>query len=261
MNRWNNILDIFKKEFSRRLAIYTSHLFVGFLLICVCSILMAFHFKSQRITIQFQHMIGNQLLVLGDSSENIFGEKMVIKKFRYYISNLVLIDANGNRQPWENSYFLIDENDSNSKKIILPPAKWEKWPIKALEFSLGIDSIHNCSGIQTGVLDPMNGMFWTWNTGYIFAKLEGNAPLANTAAHAITYHIGGFRNGQNAIRTIVIPIKIIDQKPVQIKVDINAWFNGKQGLKIAKIPICHSPGKLATQFADNYAQMFSIIQP
>ena len=115
-------------------------------------------------------------------------------------------------------------------------------------------------------------MFWTWNTGYIFAKLEGNAPVAQTAAHSFTYHIGGFKNGENAMRIIKLPLQKsndqqnihqqqISQINIHIKVDINAWFNGKESIQIATNPICHSPGKLAMHFADNYAQMFSIMQP
>jgi hypothetical protein len=37
--------------------------------------------------------------------------------------------------------------------------------ITAIKFLLGVDSLKNVSGIQTGALDPAKGMFWTWNTG------------------------------------------------------------------------------------------------
>jgi hypothetical protein len=215
--------------------------------------------KDLALSLSFHHYIGNQKLVLDDTLVNVFGEKMVVRKFRYYITNLAWVYEDGNREDQSSGYFLIDEADGHSKIIsIIQPEK----KTKALEFTIGVDSIHNCSGIQTGVLDPMQGMFWTWNTGYIFAKLEGNAPVAQTAAHAFTYHIGGFKNAENAIRKIQLPIQDArSTKIINIKVDINAWFNGKQDLPIAKIPTCHSPGQLAVQFADNYARMFSMMQP
>jgi hypothetical protein len=35
-------------------------------------------------------------------------------------------------------------------------------------------------------------MFWDWNSGYIFLKLEGTSPAIPTPAQTFTYHIGGF---------------------------------------------------------------------
>ena len=214
--------------------------------------------QSQQ-SISFQHMMGNQLLVLEDSLQNSHGEKLVVRRFKYYISNLVLIDKDGNRQAMADSYYLINEAEPSSKKIVLPHAQKN---YAAIEFLLGIDSAKNCSGIQTGVLDPMQGMFWTWNTGYVFAKLEGASPSSSLPAHAFTYHIGGFRTGENALKTIrlAIPGKSLP-KDLQVKLDLNTWFSGVHDLKIAERPVCHSPGALALKFAANYAQMFSIIQP
>lgn len=210
-------------------------------------------------SISFQHMMGNQALVLDDSLQNGHGEKLVVRRFKYYISNLVLIDQEGNRQAYPDTYYLVNEAEPSSKRIVLPNANKN---YSAIEFLLGVDSARNCSGIQTGVLDPMQGMFWTWNTGYVFAKLEGASPSSSLPAHAFTYHIGGFRTGESVLKTIrlTIPGKALP-KDLQVKVDINAWFSGTNTLLIADRPVCHSPGALAMKFAANYAHMFSIMQP
>lgn len=210
-------------------------------------------------SISFQHVVGNQPLVLEDSIQNANAEILVVRRFKYYISNLVLIDAQGNQQKIPDSYYLINEAEPQSKKIVLPNTNKN---FSAIEFVLGVDSARNCSGIQTGVLDPMQGMFWTWNTGYVFAKLEGSSPSSSLPAHAFTYHIGGFRTGENVLKTIRLEIPGISlPKDLQVKVDLNAWFTGNSSLLIAERPVCHSPGNLAMKIAANYAQMFSIIQP
>ena len=49
-----------------------------------------------------------------------------------------------------------------------------------LQFLLGVDSLHNVSGAQTDDLDPAKDMFWTWNSGYVMAKMEGNSPAVKT---------------------------------------------------------------------------------
>ena len=220
--------------------------------------LSAFCIAQAQQSISFQHAIGNQPLILEDSLQNCNGEKMIVRRFKYYISNLVLIEEQGNKQVIPNSYYLINEAESSSKKIVLPNANKN---YKAIEFLLGVDSARSSRGIQTGVLDPMQGMFWTWNTGYVFAKLEGAAPSSALPAHAFTYHIGGCRTGENVLKTIhlEIPGKRLP-KDLLVKVDINSWFSGSYTLLIAERPVCHSPGALAMKFAANYAQMFSIIQ-
>lgn len=219
--------------------------------------LTGFRLQEKNITLQFHHFVGNRKLVLGDSIQNIFGENMQVQKFKYYLSNFILVDQSGTKHAIPNSYFLIDEADSASMNIRLPTNVSK---ISAIEFLIGVDSIKNCSGIQTGVLDPMAGMFWTWNTGYIFARLEGVSGASKSAGHHFTYHIGGFKNGENAIRKIILPLNPKKQnEKIDIRVDINSWFRSAHELKISQTPVCHSPGELALQFADNYANMFSII--
>ena len=48
---------------------------------------------------------------------------------------------------------------------------------------------------RTGVLDPSGAgadMYWTWNSGYIFFKMEGTSPAATGMGNSFMYHIGGF---------------------------------------------------------------------
>ena len=127
-----------------------------------------------------------------------------------------------------------------------------------IEFLLGVDSIRNVSGIQTGALDPAKGMFWTWNSGYIMAKLEGESPLANAAGNRFTYHIGGFRFGINTVRKISLNIANNQNNEIHINADINQWFKSKSEIRIAETNNCQTPGTLAVKFADNYANMFTI---
>ncbi len=215
-------------------------------------------FAQQTITIQFRNKVDNNLLQLGATYNNSFGEDMLINRCKYYISNIVLIDSEAKQYAFPNDYYLIDEADSTSKKITITTAAKR---IKAIRFLIGVDSIKNVSGVQTGALDPMNGMFWTWNSGYVFAKLEGVSSAAKVPGNLFSYHVGGFKTGENAGREIRLEIpnsKFKIQNLITIEADINKWFQSTNTIKISEHPICHSPGKLAMQFADNFATMFSI---
>ena len=66
-------------------------------------------------------------------------------------------------------------------------------------FDVGIDSLTNVAGILTGALDPRNGMYWSWQSGYINFKIEGDIRSKNSKS--FQYHIGGYAVKLNALQT------------------------------------------------------------
>jgi hypothetical protein len=211
---------------------------------------------TRSVTLVFHHQLGKEPLETGKTVRNILGDSISIERFKYYISNISLTNTAGKKIKLPVQYFLVDENEPASKIISL---SIPDIPISRISFLLGVDSIRNVSGIQTGALDPMKGMFWTWNSGYIMAKLEGTAEALPTPGHRFTYHVGGFRTGMNTAKHIelVLPGNGSVQE-IHITADINQWFKSASEIKIAETPVCHSPGALAMKLADNYQNMFSI---
>ena len=214
-----------------------------------------------KLTIVFEHMVNKDLLSLGESYTNDFGEQFTPKNFKYYISDIGFIDNSGRPLKISGNCFLIDEAEPDSKKIelTLPPGNYT-----TLRFMIGVDSLRTVSGVHEGALDPYFGMFWTWNTGFVSAKLEGFSPVSNMPHQMFQYHIGGFRTGQNTLRIVEIPLTDTlsmnrgTNTTIIIQADILKWFTGKHNLKIAPQPFVHSPGKTAVQYADNYASMFKL---
>lgn len=213
--------------------------------------------NNRTLQLTIQHTLGGEPLVLGMQSKNFFGEELVVEKFKYYVSNFSVTDLSGKTFPLAASYYLVDEADASSKTITLGIPDI---PIQSIHFLLGVDSIRNVSGIQTGALDPLNGMFWTWNSGYIMAKLEGISKAAVTQGHHFTYHIGGFKKSMNTVSTISISLPLEKQRSrvLSLSAEINQWFKSASAIKISETPVCHSPGPLAVRIAANYANMFSL---
>ena len=215
------------------------------------------------LTIIMQNKVVSEKLELGKLYNNSFNEPFTITRFKYYISNLTLKRIDGTNAAIPSNYFLIDEQDSTSKKLIIPV---DTGSYTAITFTIGVDSIKNVSGTQTGALDPMNGMFWTWNSGYIMAKLEGTSPLSKAPNQAIEYHIGGFRNKENTVRSVTLPLPATlgvgpagtVQPAILIEAEAGVWFNGEHQLKIADHPACTTPGAVAVFYADNYSRMFRV---
>jgi hypothetical protein len=229
-------------------------LLLSLLMLCSAALFGSDNKTAGKLVLVFRHVIGGEELVLGNSYANVLGDTISVRKFKYYLSNFSVTDDAGNTTLLPPQYFLVDEADPSSKTITLtvPAGK-----VKQVRFLIGVDSIRNVSGVQEGVLDPLKGMFWTWNSGYIMAKLEGTSTASRIAGNAFTYHIGGFRNPMNSLRTVTLDLSQTNrEKEIGITADINSWFRNSSELRISETPVCHSPGKLAVAIADNYSKMF-----
>lgn len=211
---------------------------------------------------EIRHKVAGHTLELEKATVTPFGEPVTFSNFQYYLSNFSLINAGGNIVSLPVSYFLVSEKDTASKTIgfNIPGGVY-----RGLRITIGVDSARNVSGVQSGALDPANGMFWSWNTGYIFAKLEGKSPLSTAPLQNVTYHIGGFKTGQNALQSVTLnfPTQISVPAKAHVKIALSAnldkWFEGVSPITIAKEPFCMEPGELAQRIAANYAQMFTIV--
>ena len=239
---------------------------VLYALFCTCApfIINAQLNKSKpTIKITFINTINQQPLVLAtEQYTNCHNETFSISKLKYYISNISLQNIGKNNTSERNSYHLINEEDSLSKSFsfFIRPDQYE-----AISFLIGVDSIKKVSGAQTDALDPLNGMFWTWNTGYIMFKMEGTSPQSKKINNKIEYHIGGFGGINNVLRTIKLnlvkaPIIITEQTltEILIQVDVDKIWNNPNRLTITQTPVCTTPGTLAASIADNYATAFKI---
>jgi hypothetical protein len=213
------------------------------------------------ITLSFEHSVRNDQLIFGQNYTNDLGEDYTVDRFKYYVHGIKFINKRNEVIDLSSDYFLVDHEDSASRNIKLTaPAD----TFSSIVYTLGVDSARNVSGAQTGALDPAHGMFWTWASGYVMAKLEGHSPVSTLSGQAFTLHIGGYKSPFITIRQIQLPIQenivVARDTSITIKVnaDINTWFSRVHPISIAANPICHSPGQLANDIADNYEDMFSI---
>ena len=217
--------------------------------------------KAGSVTINFINTVKKVPLVLDSAAySNPFGEVYHVSKLKYYISNIKLNNQQHSfAEP--NSYHLIDAGEPASLHFTIDATASN---YNSISFMVGVDSIKNVSGAQSGALDPANGMFWTWNSGYVMFKLEGNSPASTIINHRIEYHIGGFSGPDNVLQVITLPLPspltVNEGKHTEIVVaaDIDKLWHGAGNLKIAETPATMTPGALSKKIADNYNRMFTI---
>lgn len=222
------------------------------------------------LEIEFDHIVGGKKLVLGTPNYNSSNQDFTIDMLKYYVSNIKLKNTNGEEYvvPQNESYFLIDASakESTLVHIEVPQADYSQ-----LSFVLGVDSLRNTKPIdeRTGALDPVNGMYWTWNSGYIFFKMEGSSSLITGSDKAYRLHIGGYGGYNtptvNNIKTITldlthggVPKVRSDRKAnVHLKVDLLKALEGDYKVNFATSNVNIMMPAGGTAIANNYAKMFS----
>jgi len=237
----------------------------------ICFLLQPTYTNSQQIKAQqangtvrivFRHVVGTQPLVLNDSSYiNPFGESFSLRKFKYYISNVGFFTAG--KIVVKNNYYLVNQGIDSSMllNLQLPENSYD-----SICFLVGVDSLMNTAGAQSGALDPLNDMYWTWQSGYIMQKLEGSSPQSNVVNNKMEYHLGGYQGKNKAQRLVTLKfnenelLQVKKGKPssIIIEVDINKFWQGNLLVKISETPVCNTPGLLSSMLADNFCSMFSL---
>ncbi|MBB5636621.1 hypothetical protein HDE68_002522 [Pedobacter cryoconitis] len=232
--------------------------------------------NKATLSLQFDNIAGDRNLQLNTGTyKNASGEQFTVQLLQYFISNIKVRTKDDQEfiVPQDESYFLVKESDGASQfcKVKVPEGDY-----KTLTFTLGVDSLRNTMDIskRTGVLDPTggmdDGMYWGWNSGYIFFKMEGTseqAPIDPTGVRKFRFHIGGFGGYSaptfNNIKTVTVDLSAAGiarvrqgrESNVHFFVDIMKMFNGKTNISIAANPqVMFS--NYSVNVANNFSSMF-----
>lgn len=230
--------------------------------------------ETGSLKIEFDHLAGGSSLVLGNNYVNAAGETMNFSMFNYYVSNFSLVKSDGSVYtiPKDECYFLIKEEGGENTEIELKNIPAGEY--KEIRFLLGVDSLKSIAPAseRTGVLDPAGdgaGMYWMWNSGYIFVKVEGTSPQAplDSASNSnkFRYHIGLFGGYSsptlNNLRTITLNSSDVAQvskditPSCHVTVNILQMFTSPTNISVAAQPTIMVDSASAI-IANNYQDMF-----
>jgi hypothetical protein len=188
--------------------------FLTLVVFCFCS-LPGFSFTNP--TIQIHHLYNGKSLILDNPYINTNNDTIYIHTLKYYLSNIKL--KQDDKIVWieADSYHLINEKDTASKSLALKNLP-DNINFNIIEFNIGIDSATNYDGIHSGVLDPTNGMYWTWQNGYINFKIEGKSNICKTRKNLFQFHIGGYENNFSTLQNVSFNVEKFNA--LDIHVDI-----------------------------------------
>jgi len=228
---------------------------------------------KSTLSVEFDNIAGSSDLQLNTGTyTNAAGQSFKVTKLKYYVSNFVLTNVDGTTYtvPQDSCYFLIDESDEETHD---PAMRVPEGEYKTLTFTVGVDSLRNTKDIsqRTGALDPAGtaaDMYWGWNSGYIFLKLEGTSPVITAMGNTFMYHVGGFGGYSsptpNNIKTITLDLtargtaKVKQGKTanLHLMVDVLKMLNGSTNIDFTATNMVHSADG-GIPLANNYASMFT----
>ena len=207
------------------------------------------------VEINFENTLnGNPLQVNGGTFTLPSGEPFTAKKFKYYISNVVLLDSkSGVSYTVPNSYHLIGQ-DLKTKLDLggIPSAGYDQ-----ITFAIGVDAEANAKTDQTGDLDPNSDMAWNWNSGYKFVVLEGEFTHKVTGERTgLVLHIGSNQNYKTVTQSIE-GIKAGRASSITLQTVVDQLFLDPNPLKVSELPSTTiMGGALADKIGQNYANGF-----
>ncbi len=224
--------------------------------------------ESGKVIVSLEHQWGDNTTNFQLETEYIHattGDTLEFTKLMYFISNLKLKRQDGTWWSHPESYFLVDLANTSSTQLNLEGVPLGNYT--EVSYIMGVDSLRNVSGAQTGALSTTSGMFWSWNSGYIMVKAEGLSPQASMGG-AFTYHLGGFA-GANNIVTLknatfgaeTLNVTKSSNSKIYLSVDPSKLFTTIGSVN--NVGMIHSPGAnsltMATDFY-NSGVTFNMIQ-
>lgn len=225
------------------------------------------------LSVEFDNVAGSADLQLNTGAyTNGSNQSFKVTKLKYYVSNFTLTNVDGSvyKIPQSESYFLIDESVAASRAPVIQVPEGE---YKTLSFVIGIDSLRNTADVsqRTGVLDvggAATDMYWSWNSGYIFFKLDGTSPVITAMGGVFQLHVGGFGGYSTAtannLRAVSIDltsrgtskVKASNASNIHLLVDVSKALKGNTTVDFTTTSMVHSAAA-GTAIANNYTSMFS----
>src|SRR5688572_9795845 len=134
--------------------------------------------KDNTVSIKFNLKAGTAPLAY-NTTYDLSGLDIQYTEFRFYISQPAF-SSGPDQIVFSDAYFLGDAASTNNTFVV---GDLGKRAIDGIAFGFGVDSSRNTQNGSKAIqafayatdhpLSASNNMYWSWNPGYIWMKLEG----------------------------------------------------------------------------------------
>jgi len=215
---------------------------------------------SNRGTVQlkFKAVHNGEPFVINQVYRDFLNHRFRVEQFRSYFSEIRLV-KNDDTEVLLKDVVLVNFGTTTEISTSVPTGKY-----KALKVGMGVpkDLNKNQDPSQYPDAHPLSvvgaqGMFWHWNTGYIFTKYEGKSDLegvdGNPLAESFAFHIGEDLLLREKTFDTELRVKGGQTLVLTLEIDCYKLFvSDFDSIDISDESLTHTSGnlELATRFTD-----------
>ncbi len=219
---------------------------------------------KQILDFHWHSKVGTTDAAYGVQYTTADGVKFKLSDWRYYVSNFVLIREDGTEFPIADKVFLINLSNTNYSLDSVPVGNY-----KGLKFLVGLDTATNhkdptlyTANNPLALQSP--SIHWSWNSGYIFMKIEGkfdstSAQLGGTSINQPFFFHVGMDNMKQVIDFSEDAFSIVsgEDKELNLSMDFLKILNSVQ-LKTENATHTGDNLPLATKISNNWKTAFTL---
>ena len=217
------------------------------LLLSIFSMLEANAQSKKNIEMNFLPM-WHQGMIQAETPLIENADTIQFRALKFYVSKISFYQNEQCVFTEKNSFHLIDCFDNKNKIMLTVPGKII---FNKVTYNIGIDSASHSNSKMNGDLDPLKGMYWTWQSGYINIKMEGDFK-SQLGSKAFRYHLGGYRLSNNCMQQN--KFNVSNFQLIEIKLNIDQLC---KDLPFQQTPNIMSPGKVAVSLSKAFSNSFS----
>ncbi|HNR21232.1 MAG TPA: hypothetical protein PKN75_15165 [Bacteroidia bacterium] len=217
---------------------------------------------EQKLSFHLHTMVGSNAASYGVQYQDASGRKFDIADLRYYISNIVLIKNDGSELALSGKVLLVNPATQEYELGEVPVGSY-----KGFKFLLGLDSTTNHSDPTTySASNPLSiqspSIHWSWNSGYIFMKIEGQVDTTLAANGPLDlqyfYHVG-LDQLKRTIDFSTSPFTVVSGSDYEIGLEFDL-LQALNNVDMRTENETHSFNNLplATKIADNWQDSFEL---
>jgi hypothetical protein len=235
---------------------------------------------SGKLQLKFENGFNNlgDIVLNQTTQTSSQGQKHQFSALKYMISNISLIDENGNEFKYnennpDKGAFIVDQADAVAGIIYLNLNEIPKNNYKKIKFGIGLSQNAYLLG-QDGQAEFWNkakqkGMTWSWAAGYVFVKLEGKygTSAPNTEFMNHTGNMGNVmaNNTPDLYREITLTLpttaRVTNQitPSIHILADLNQYLSGDTPLTLtATNDMMMGSSQHLVNVTNNITKMFKV---
>jgi hypothetical protein len=219
-------------------------------LICIWLLFTSASIKAQdSLYIKFVPIF-NQFQVEPSQTYPYLKDSISFQSLKFYIGHIQFFKGEVLVASAPETHYLLNFEESTSQLIGLANKK----TFDRISFELGVDSATTVSGALSGALDPSLGMYWTWQSGYIHAKIEATLYSKEAQKTELILHLGGYKHPFNTLQKL--QLSLVQTDTLSIGIDLTNLISSALALPQKQVM---SPKPEALMLSKQLANAFKIL--